>query len=232
MEKFQNKYRIPSARLKNWDYGANGSYFITICTHKMQCFFGNVSTRFITSAHDSETASTHDSATASAHNEDLEYYMNLNSLGEIAHNIWAEIPKEFSFIELGVFQIMPNHIHGILIIDKSFSAPTVETRLIASVQDPPSIAPAPPSIAPAPPSIAPQKGGICGDKNPMFHENISRAIRWYKGRCSFELHNINKGFKWHPRFHDHIIRNAAEFERIQNYIEQNPAKWAADKYYK
>ncbi|MEC5167465.1 hypothetical protein RCH18_003221 [Flavobacterium sp. PL11] len=42
MEKFQNKYRIPSARLLNWDYGANGAYFITICTHKMQCFFGEI----------------------------------------------------------------------------------------------------------------------------------------------------------------------------------------------
>ncbi|PIZ05861.1 MAG: transposase, partial [Flavobacteriales bacterium CG_4_10_14_0_8_um_filter_32_5] len=32
MDKFKNKYRIPSARLKNWDYGSNGAYFITICT--------------------------------------------------------------------------------------------------------------------------------------------------------------------------------------------------------
>jgi putative transposase len=42
MEKFQNKYRIPSARLQNWDYGANGAYFITICTKNMAHFFGDV----------------------------------------------------------------------------------------------------------------------------------------------------------------------------------------------
>jgi putative transposase len=42
MDKFNNKYRIPSARLQSWDYGANGSYFITICTKDMQHFLGEI----------------------------------------------------------------------------------------------------------------------------------------------------------------------------------------------
>ena len=63
MEKFQNKYRIPSARLQNWDYGANGAYFITICTKNMAHFFGDVvsvptvptvETRFIASNSDND----------------------------------------------------------------------------------------------------------------------------------------------------------------------------------
>jgi putative transposase len=40
-DKFQNKYRIPSARHPNWDYGANAIYFITVCTKNRQYFFGD-----------------------------------------------------------------------------------------------------------------------------------------------------------------------------------------------
>ena len=42
LDKFQNKYRIPSARLQNWDYGWNAAYFVTICTKNRSCFFGDV----------------------------------------------------------------------------------------------------------------------------------------------------------------------------------------------
>ena len=221
MKKFQNKYRIPSARLESWDYGVNGAYFITICTDKMQHYFGEV----------------------------FEREMQLNELGKLARDLWQEITNQFPYVELGNFVIMPNHMHGILIINKSVSVETrfiasppenantnsplnnndidpqlnnnidpriidnenVETRLIASVL---------------------RKGGIAGDKNPMLNENISRIIRWYKGRCSFEMRKIHADFRWHSRFHDHIIRNSKSFDTIQTYIENNPSKWGEDKFYK
>ncbi|CAM2821811.1 transposase [Flavobacterium frigoris] len=191
MKKFQNKYRIPSARLQNWDYGSNGAYFITICTHKTQHFFGKVATRLIASAPDDSNKK----------NE-----MQLNELGKIAHSIWAEIPNQFPYVELGNFVIMPNHMHGILIINKNGIA-------INAAMDP---------------AI---NGGFAGNHNPMLQENISRIIRWYKGRCSFEMRKIHADFNWQSRFHDHVIRDSKAFENIQNYIEQNPAKWAADKFY-
>jgi putative transposase len=102
-EKFRNKYRVPSARFQNWDYGSNGAYFITICTKEMQHFFGEV----------------------------VDKKMILNSVGSLAEEYWIEIPKQFPYVELGNFQVMPNHLHGILIIDKSVVVP-VETRFIAS----------------------------------------------------------------------------------------------------
>lgn len=267
MKKFQNNYRIPSARLENWDYGANGAYFITICTDKMQHYFGKV----------------------------FEREMHLNELGKLAHDLWQEITSQFPYVELGNFVIMPNHMHGILIINKSVSVmtrlndnktvmtrfiasppenantnsplidnnvdpqlnnneivktrfiashhenvntnsllndndvdprmidnETVETQLIASVLDSRLIDH----------EIRIGKGGIAGDKNPMLNENISRIIRWYKGRCSFEMRKIHADFKWHSRFHDHIIRNSKSFKTIQTYIENNPSKWGEDKFYK
>jgi REP element-mobilizing transposase RayT len=221
MKKFQNKYRIPSARLQNWDYGANGAYFITICTDKMECLFGDVvsnadvETRLIASLQDTI---------------DEKCAMQLNELGKIAHDIWEEIPNKFPFVKLGNFIIMPNHMHGILIINKYVETRLVasknenvenangnahvETRLIASVHD------------------DDKKGGFSGNNNPMFHENISRIIRWYKGRCSFEMRKIHADFNWQSRFYDHIIRDSRAFNTIQNYIEDNPSKWNKDKFHK
>jgi hypothetical protein len=89
-EKFQNKYRIASARLQTWDYGWNAAYFVTICTQNRECFFGNI----------------------------VDGNMRLSETGIIAHKFWMEIPNHFPFVKLGEFIIMPNHMHGIVIIDK------------------------------------------------------------------------------------------------------------------
>lgn len=172
MKKYRNKYRIPSARLRGYDYGRNGAYFLTICTANKQQFFGQI--------HKKE--------------------MHLNNLGKLAHNIWLLIPSHFPFVVLGEFVIMPDHMHGILIIDK---------------KDPSCVA---------------DEGGITGKYNPMFHDNISRIIRWYKGRCSHEMRKIFPEFRWHSRFHDHIIRNEQSFGTISRYIKNNPKRWKQSRF--
>lgn len=196
MGKFKNKYRIPSARLQSWDYGANGAYFITICTQNREHYFGEI----------------------------VSGEMQLNELGQLAEKYWLEITHHFSFVELGNFVVMPNHTHGILIIDKNTNV-SVETRLIAS----PQLTASPQLIASLPQTEI--NGGFAGTKNPMLQENISRIIRWYKGRCSFQMRKIHADFGWQSLFHDHIIRNAQSFETIQNYIENNPMNWNNDKFY-
>lgn len=100
-ELYNNKYRIPSNRLPGWDYGQNAPYFVTICTSNRIHYFGEIS----------------------------DNQMNLSLLGEIAHSYWQEIPLHFPFIILDDFIIMPNHVHGILIINK----PAVETQDFASL---------------------------------------------------------------------------------------------------
>lgn len=184
-QKFKNKYRIPSSRLQNWDYGANGAYFITICTQNRECYFGDI----------------------------IDSKLEASELGILAEKYWLDIPKHFPYVELGNFVIMPNHVHGILIIDKNASV-SAEMRLIASL-----------------PETIYKTGGFSGNKNPMLHDNISKIIRWYKGRCSFEMKKIHADFGWQSRFHDHIIRNEKSFETIQNYIENNPLNWNKDKFY-
>ncbi len=90
MEKFIDKYRIPSSRLESWDYGSNAVYFITICTNHCRHYFGNI---------EDDT-------------------MKMNKIGEIANQYWIDIPKHFPFAILDTHIVMPNHIHGLLIINK------------------------------------------------------------------------------------------------------------------
>jgi REP element-mobilizing transposase RayT len=192
----------------------------------------------------------------------------------MAEKIWHEIPNQFPFVELGDFVVMPNHIHGILILNKpvdvnggrggngngdgngngngdgngdgvgdavggaigdavggavgdaigdAVGGAIVETRLIASLRTGGQ------SFEQTAKQI--KTGGFAGNKNPMKNDNISRIIRWYKGRCSFEIRKNHADFGWQSRFHDHIIRNDAEYQRISDYIINNPANWVEDKFY-
>ena len=89
-EKFHHIYRIASARLKNWDYGSNGTYFITLCTRNRAHYFGKIVNSIFIG----------------------------NQIGLLAEKYWMEIPRHFPCVELGNFVVMPNHIHGILIVDR------------------------------------------------------------------------------------------------------------------
>ena len=241
-DRFQDKYRIPSARLRNWDYGWNGLYFITICTAGHDPYFGVIENKKIV----------------------------LSEIGKIAQSLWLEIPVQFPFIQFDTFVVMPNHVHGIIIIQKHdnfnylLNSPgencnssdyeiinqpvsnfktgiidetgiiaetgiLVESRLIASLQPEPHSQPEPQPPIPNSPSSK-ICGGFARNKNPMINDNLSRGIRWYKGRTTFESRKINSGFGWQTRFHDHIIRNDQEYRRIANYIDKNPANWGDAKF--
>jgi len=189
-ENFQNKYRIHSTRLKNWDYGWNAAYFITICTKNKECYFGNINNG----------------------------KMILSELGITAEQYWNEIQKQFSYVRLDAFVVMPDHILGIIVIDKN--RPGYRFRCIrcrdaincVSTTD----------------TIPKKTGGITGNKNPMLNDNLSRIIRWYKGRVTFEIRKIQACFEWQPRFYDHIVRDDKSFLRIRKYINNNPANWTTE----
>jgi hypothetical protein len=76
-----------------------------------------------------------------------------------------------------------------------------------------------------------QAGGVTGDKNPMFYSNLSRILRWYKGRVTFESRQMNAAFAWQTRFHDRVIRDYDEYARIAQYIHTNIENWKDDDLY-
>jgi putative transposase len=202
MERFRNKYRIQSARAQWWDYGWNGAYFITICTHNRVPYFGEI----------------------------VAGKMNLSKTGVIADLLWYQIPNHAPFVELGEFVVMPNHIHGILILDKSDDGnrnrpgdgndpgkEMTETLHATSLSN----------QSPHPPQSKNEKMAAISPKS----NTVSTIVRSYKSAVTKHANRLGLPNGWQPRFHDHIIRNDADYQRVSDYIVKNPANWQDDKYY-
>lgn len=217
MEKYKNKYRIPSTRAQWWDYGWNGAYFITICTQNRKHFFGEIINR----------------------------KMELSHLGIIADILWHEIPNHSTNIELGDFVVMPNHIHGILIIDNPKliqsgdlgdsgnpeNLGNVQTGHALSLQNPQNIRDSSQSQSQ---SQSQSKSPAIGQKRfqNIGKNTISSIIGSYKSAVTKHANRLELPNGWQTRFHDHIIRNDAEYQRISNYIVKNPENWKEDKFNK
>ncbi|HAR99985.1 MAG: hypothetical protein US57_C0011G0070 [Candidatus Moranbacteria bacterium GW2011_GWC2_37_73] len=136
--------------------------------------------------------------------------MVLNKIGKIAEECWKGIPDHFPFIVLDEFVVMPNHVHGIIEICKNDINMAMRRDAINRVST----------------------GGITGKNNPMNNPySLSKIIRWYKGRCSFEINHIGQtmNFAWQPRFYDHIIRDDESLNKIREYIKINPEMWHRDR---
>ncbi len=201
-DKFKGKYRIESTRLQNWDYGWNAYYFVTICTKNRECFFGDV-----------------------VMGKDELPCVLLSSIGEIAQRCWMEIPKHFPFVILGNHIVMPNHVHGIVVINKPNDEHNdervnnrdhergVETQNFASLQTPMPIKSHKNQFGPQ-------------------SQNLASIIRGFKIGVTKNARMINPGFAWQSRFHDHIIRDAISFQRISDYIINNPLNWSDDTFNK
>ena len=95
MEKYKDKYRIPTNRLQGYDYGANGCYYVTICTQNREHYFGEITD---------------------------EMDITKTEIGEIAEKFWLDIPIHFPFVVLDQFVVMPNHIHAILFFNKTITS--------------------------------------------------------------------------------------------------------------
>lgn len=207
MEKFQNKYRIPSSRLQNWNYSWDAAYFITICTHNRHHYFGSV----------------------------VNGKMELSNMGIIANVLCHEIKNHTHNLELDAFQVMPNHLHGILILngnkknidDKIIDiVQTVETGHALSLQSESK------SESKSESQTVSKSKTIGQQRFQNIEKNsISSIIGSYKSAVTKHANRLEIEFGWQTRFHDHIIRNDNEFQRIQHYIINNPAKWKEDKFY-
>jgi putative transposase len=130
----------------------------------------------------------------------LEGKTRLNETGGIADRCWRDIPKHFPNVELDEFVVMPNHIHGIIVLTDDgrdvqflpafFMAGNVPTR------------------------ISPKRG------------SLSVIVRTFKGAVTTECRRRGyNNFAWQSRFYEHIIRDDKDLENIREYIRYNPMKW-------
>ena len=165
-----------SNRLKNYDYSQDGYYFVTICTKNHKYFFGKMKN----------------------------YKMVLNEYGEIAKKIWLEIPNHFPNVLLDECIIMPNHVHGIIIIERNKNYDNVGNKNFCSLQKIPW--------------------------ETKLSKSLSSIIRGFKiGVTKYFHKKHNYEFQWQKSFYDHIIRNEESVSKIREYIQNNPIKWELEK---
>ncbi len=190
-------------RLQTWDYSWPSWYYLTSVEKNRRCVLGFVKNGRV----------------------------ELSPLGATAGECWKMIPAHHAGVELDEYTIMPNHIHGIIIINdspfgdvqlnvpkKNIPTKNVPTKNIPGGHVPTAIAPGLfRSKASAMGALSPRKG------------SLSVIVRTFKAAVTtWARNNGAKDFAWQSRFHDHIIRDEAELSRIRRYIANNPLQWAID----
>jgi REP-associated tyrosine transposase len=195
-ELFKNKYRVPSIRYHNYDYSEDAAYFITICTKDRKPWFGEIHNRI----------------------------MGLSEVGCDVNKYWHDIPIHFPFIILDTIIIMPDHIHGILIINKHLDSdycPDFRRDAIHRVSNAHKT------------NINMQNTNVWGGdamnrvstvvNNPMLNPySLSAVVRAFKSRVTHKVRQTHPNFQWQPRFYDRIVRDDREMDNIREYILYNP----------
>ena len=224
-----------SIRLKGYDYSQAGLYFITICCEDREYRFGKIE------------------------NDE----MTLNEYGTIAYNEWIKLTERFSYFELDVFQIMPNHMHAIIALNNAGAGFTpAQNNDVCTGFTPTQNKPVRAGFTPAlysahnndeiygqSPNGQPQRLPLHLTDNDnrataRVAPTIGDIIGAYKSLVANECLKIWKtkwvganpapkmGKLWQTNYHEHIIRNQQSYQKISEYIVNNPAKWLENKFYK
>ena len=173
-------------RLKSYDYSQYGAYFVTICTHNCKKMFGDI----------------------------CNGKMVLNDVGKVVEECWLEIPQHFNRVKLDIYEVMPNHLHGIILINDGENIVGDNDRCTEM---------------------------NCFDKRdnhgcPLRIRNmelIPKIMAQYKSSVTRKIrNNKNDNIRiWQRSFYDRVVRNEEELYRIREYVVNNPAKWEEDEYY-
>ncbi len=204
-------YRRRSIRLRGYDYAQPGAYFVTICTYRRQPLFGEV----------------------------VDGEMRLNAAGRVARRCWLEIPQHFPHVQLDEFVIMPNHVHGILVIvehpypdavDPDVGAKNVGAKNVSPLHSPDvvdpdvgakNLSPLPSPLHPSQPSKMPRSPSrTIGSVVRGFKIGVTK---WF--RQNTDIYNV-----WQRNYYEHIIRNERALNNIRRYIRDNPLRWFLDRY--
>jgi putative transposase len=212
-----------SIRLKGYDYSQAGLYFLTICVQDRRCLFGKI----------------------------VDGKMNLNDAGKISDECWLGIPEHFPNAVLHEHIIMPNHVHGIIELIKPCSQ-TNESGISVGVQNfEPLQSPIESSsngVQNFEPLQSPDESfQTTGVENfqPLRNEyqkiiphSIGSIVRGFKTGVTKWFHNNSVGVQnfepqqiWQRNYYEHIIRNEHAYQRIADYIINNPENWKKDKFF-
>ena len=217
-DKYQNTYRVASARASWWDYSQDAAYFVTICTQRKINYFGKINAG----------------------------KMQLSEIGIIVEKEWqktVDLRLDMN-LTLGEFVVMPNHFHAIIIIGENkynncnncrdampcVSLPCVSLPCVSAEHGNAAHGDAGDArhCVSTVVTTSPQQRN---NKFAAQSKNLSSIIRGFKIGVTVNARKIHADFGWQPRFFDRILRNHQEYEHIESYIFQNPMNWENDKLY-
>jgi putative transposase len=185
-----DKHHRRSIRLKGYDYAQPGAYFVTICVRERECALGEV----------------------------VNGEMVLSDAGRIVHACWDDLPNHYPHVQLGAFIIMPNHVHGIIVLlDDAIvvgAGHVVGAGLVGAGLVGAGLRPAPTT------GPAVKRHGL---------PEIVRAFKSFSARRINEMYGAAGVPFWQRGFYEHIVRKDRELNAIRRYILDNPLKWALDR---
>lgn len=205
MDKFDNKYRIESHRFYGWDYSSDGVYFITLVTEDMKYHFDSIE----------------------------KGKMILSEFGQIVHEQWLKSFEIRTELFLDEFVIMPNHLHGLVVLKNTqnlgmrivethgrVSLPNTQGKYVTPFQKKPT----PTEFKRKPKSISSFVAG--------FKSASTKKIDDFIDLQGLEYGKFNRQNKlWQANYHDRIVRDKGEYRRIKKYIQNNPTNWEEDKFH-
>ena len=178
--------RRRSLRLKGYDYTQVGAYFVTIATQQRLCLFGEI----------------------------VDKEMRLNEAGKMVCRVWETLPQRFSAIEMGMFVVMPNHLHGIIVINQPAEQKRATTRVTPTrAMD---------GEADVPTANQFTLGDIIG-----AYKSLT-TVEYVRGVKTMDWTPFHERL-WHRNYYEHVVRHDESLRDLQQYILDNPAQWAFDK---
>ena len=199
-------------RLKGYDYSSDNLYFVTSCVHNRICCFGEiVGTGRDPSLHHGEYVSIGTGRDLSLQSSILR--MVLNDYGKIAEQQWHWLGEQYPYIVLHEFVVMPNHIHGIIEINRTNSVGTGRDPSLQNDDD-----------------VSVRTGRDLSLQSSIIKiKPLSELMGAYKTTVSKHIHLSGFiEFKWQRSFYEHIIHDEKSFETISDYILNNPVNWEQD----
>jgi putative transposase len=194
-----NPHHRRSIRLQDYDYSQAGAYFITICTHEHKCIFGDI----------------------------VDGKMILSQSGEIVEEWWQKIPLRFPTAELDISCVMPNHFHGILLLQdkhvESYSGAETAPLRVSGVS-------------------SKSRRGLVSKPRSLFgqrpldpqHPTLGQIIAYFKYLTTKQINALDNAaglHVWQRNYFEHVIRNELDLAEKREYIANNPKKWELDRYY-
>jgi putative transposase len=205
-----DRHHRRSIRLSGYDYSQAGAYFVTVCAKDRACLFGEVA----------------------------DGVMRPNDAGRMVADVWVALPARFPTVQIDEFVVMPNHVHGIVVLnDHDVGAPLVgalSTDKRAGTRPAPTddidittngVIPIGAGTRPAPTDKAittPTLGDIVGAFKSITTDDYIVGVRQNDWPAF-------SGKLWQRNYYEHIIRDDESFERIRQYIMDNPPQWESDR---